>query len=228
MNVLVLGRGKTGSLVADVARERGHSVSVLASGDNPNGTALSTERLHKIDVVIDFTAPNAVVANIQACARAGRNMVVGTTGWYGEIAAVRPVVEQSGIGFVYGSNFSVGVNLFFEVARAAASALHHGYDGRITEIHHTHKKDAPSGTAVVLSKVVEQASGRALPITSLREGDVVGTHVLTLDSGNDRIVLSHEAHSRRGFAEGAVLAAEWLAGRKGFYDFRDIFREMKQ
>jgi 4-hydroxy-tetrahydrodipicolinate reductase len=227
MNALVLGRGKTGSLVAEVARQRGHSVAVWTSADNPNASALTNERLKNIDVVVDFTTPQAVIANIEACAHAGRNMVVGTTGWYGEISTVRKLVEQIGIGLVYGSNFSVGVNLFFEVARTAAKALGRGYEGRITEIHHTQKKDAPSGTAVVLNKVVEQASGRALEITSLREGDVVGTHVLTLESANDRITLSHEAHSRRGFAEGAVLAAEWLAGRKGFYDFRDVFREMK-
>lgn len=227
MNLLVLGRGKTGSLVAEIARERGHAVTALAGSDNPNASALTSERLKNVDVVVDFTTPHSVISNIEACTRAGRNIVVGTTGWYGEIAAVRQLVEQSAIGFIYGSNFSVGVNLFFEMARSAAIALDHAYEGRITEIHHTKKKDAPSGTAVVLNKVVEQASGRALAITSLREGDVVGTHVLTLESANDRITLSHVAHSRRGFAEGAVLAAEWLAGRKGFYDFRDVFREMK-
>jgi len=228
MNLLLLGRGKTGSLVAEVAEQRGHRVTVLGSADNLGNAALVPERLQDIDVVIDFTTPDAVLGNIESCTRARNNMVVGTTGWYGEISAVRHLVHESGIGFIYGSNFSIGVNLFFEFARSAAAALNHGYEGHITEIHHTHKKDAPSGTAVVLKEVVTRASGRLLPIQSVREGDVVGTHLVTFESSNDRITLSHEAQSRRGFAEGAVLAAEWLSGKKGFFDFREVFREMKR
>lgn len=227
MNILVLGKGKTGSLVADIAGQRGHNVSSVDEFDNVDGAALTPEKLRGIDVAIDFTAPSAVMSNIQACARAGKNLVVGTTGWYGEIPAVKKVVEQSGIGFIYGSNFSIGVNLFFEIARTAAAALNHGYQGSITERHHTSKKDAPSGTAVVLQNVVREASGTELEITSVREGDTVGMHVLVLDSVNDTMMLTHDAKSRRGFAEGAVQAAEWIVGKKGFYDFKQVFREMK-
>ena len=127
---------------------------------------------------------------------------------------------------MFGANFSYGVNLFFQIARAAAPALQHGYAGHITERHHIHKKDAPSGTAVALQRVVAEACGSQVEITSEREGDVMGVHVLELESGGDRIVLSHEVKSRRTFAEGAVLAAEWIAGRTGFYDFKDIFRQL--
>jgi len=227
VNVLVLGKGKTGSLVAEVARERGHNVSAVDEFDNIDGSALTPEKLAMIDVAIDFTAPSAVLDNIKACARAGKALVVGTTGWYGEIPVIKKLVEESGIGFIYGSNFSVGVNLFFEVARTAAAALNHGYRGQIGERHHTQKKDAPSGTAVVLQNVIQEASGHELKITSIREGDTVGMHFVVLDSPNDTIMLTHDAKSRRGFAQGAVQAAEWIAGKKGFYDFKQVFREMK-
>ena len=226
MNLLVLGRGKTGSLVAECARSRGHRVSVLAAAENPKGSALTPERLTEIDVVIDFTTPHAIVGHAEACIRAGKNMIVGTTGWYGEIPRLRQLVEQHQTGFLYASNFSIGVNLFFEAARTAAAALRHQYSGQIFERHHVHKKDAPSGTAVTLQKIVKDASETELEITSFREGDVVGLHELVLDSPADTIYLCHDAKSRLGFAEGAVRAAEWLAGKKGFYDFKDVWREL--
>ena len=226
MNLLILGRGKTGSLVAQVARERGHEVAILCAADNPRASALTAERLGKVDVVIDFTTPQAVLENIEACVRAGKNMVVGTTGWYGELAKVRQMVEKSGTGFLYAANFSVGINLFFEVARTAAAALQHHYLGQIFERHHAQKKDAPSGTAVTLQKIIEDASGTELEIISFREGDVVGMHEVVLNSPNDTIYLCHDAKSRRGFAEGAVRAAEWLPGKKGFFDLKDVWREL--
>jgi 4-hydroxy-tetrahydrodipicolinate reductase len=153
-------------------------------------------------------------------------MVVGTTGWYDEAPKVREWVKQNGTGFLYAANFSVGVNLFFEIARTASAALQHQYFGQIFERHHVQKKDAPSGTAVMLQKLVADCSGTELEITSFREGEVVGMHELTLDSPNDTIYLCHDAKSRRGFAEGAVRAAEWLAGKKGFYDFKDVWKEL--
>lgn len=226
MKLLVLGRGKTGSLVAEVARQRGHKVEVLCAADNPNGSALTASRLAEIAVVIDFTIPHAVLGNIEGCARAGKNIVVGTTGWYGEIPRVQKLVHDAGIGLLYAANFSVGMNLFFEIAKTAAAALQHEYSGQILERHHTHKKDAPSGTAMALRQVVQDASGKELEITSFREGDVVGLHELVFDSAADRIYLCHNAKSRRGFAEGAVRAAEWLVGKKGFYDFKDVWREL--
>ena len=226
MNLLLLGKGKTGSLVAEVARERGHQVRGLGSSDNLGGAALVREKLQGVGVVIDFTTPTAAVENIAACARAGANIVVGTTGWYAELPRIRELVEKSGIGFLYASNFSVGVNLFFDIAQAAAPALGKGYSGAIEERHHAQKKDKPSGTAVVLQRIMKEKSGVDLEITSVREGDIVGTHIITLSSAADTITLAHEARSRRGFAEGAVRAAEWLAGKKGFFDFKDVWRRM--
>ena len=226
MILLILGRGKTGPLVAEVARQRGHQVRVLGSADNRAAAGLTPEALRDVAVVMDFTTPGAVLENIAACARTRKNMLVGTTGWYQELPRVRELVAQSGIGLLYASNFSVGVNVFFEVARAAAAALRHGYAGEIMERHHAHKKDAPSGTAVVLQTIVREAGGQELEIVSLREGETVGLHELVLDSPHDTIRLAHDAKSRRGFAEGAVRAAEWLAGRAGLFDFREVWRDL--
>jgi 4-hydroxy-tetrahydrodipicolinate reductase len=228
MRFLILGRGKTGSLVAEVARHRGHDVQVAGTAENTGGAALAADKLRDVDGVIDFTAPSSVVSHIEACVHAGKTMVVGTTGWYGEIDRIRKLVESSGTGLVYAANFSVGVNLFLDVARAAAAALRHDYSGQIFERHHVHKKDAPSGTAMALQRVIREACGKDkdLQIISFREGDVVGMHEVLLESPADRIYLCHDAKSRQGFADGAVRAAEWVAGKKGFYDFKDVWREM--
>ncbi len=228
MNILLLGRGNTGSLVAEVARRRGCEVRIVGAAENAGGVALTAEKLRGIDVVIDFTTPSCVVANIEACVKSGKNMVVGTTGWHGELDRIRQVVESHGTGLVYAANFSVGVNLFFDVARAAAAALRHEYSGQIFERHYAHKKDAPSGTALAIQHVIQEASGKGehLEITSFREGDVVGMHEVVLDSSADKIYLCHDAKSRQGFADGAVRAAEWIAGKKGFYDFKDVWREL--
>lgn len=228
MNLLLLGRGKTGSLVAEVARGRHHKIEIAGAKENAGQAALTPEKLAPVEVVIDFTGPHCVIANVEACVRAEKNMVVGTTGWYGELDRIRRLVNQHEIGFLYSPNFSIGVNLFFDTARTSAAALHHGYSGQIFERHHVHKKDAPSGTAIEMQRIVQEATGQAdaLEITSFREGEVVGLHELVFESPNDRIYLCHDAKSRRAFAEGAVLAAEWIAGRKGFYQFKEIWREL--
>ncbi len=225
-NLVLLGPGKTGALVAEVARERGHRVEIVDLDVNPSAAWLTPEHLQDVDAVIDFTTPQAVLANIDACLRSRKAMVVGTTGWYGEMERVRQAVEQAGTGFVWAANFSYGVNLFFQVLRAAAPALAHGYRGHITETHHIHKKDAPSGTATAMQHVLEQVTGLHVEISSRREGEVTGTHTLELDAAGDRMILTHEAKSRRTFAEGAVLAAEWIIGKTGFYDFREIFPQL--
>jgi 4-hydroxy-tetrahydrodipicolinate reductase len=228
MNLLILGRGKTGKLVAEVAEQRKHRVRVAGAEENENGAALTTENLQSIDAVIDFTTPQCVLASIEACVKAGKNMIVGTTGWYKELDRVRALVEQNKTGFLYSPNFSLGVNLFLDVARTAAIALCHDYSGQIFERHHATKKDAPSGTAMAIQRVIGEASGKPneVEITSFREGDVVGLHEVVFESGADRIYLCHDAKSRRGFAEGAVRAAEWLAAKKGFYEFKDVWREL--
>jgi 4-hydroxy-tetrahydrodipicolinate reductase len=230
MNILLLGKGKTGSMVAEAARRRGHRVQVAGSAENAGGAALVPEKLNDIDVVLDFTGPHCVVGHVETCVQAGKNMVVGTTGWYGEIGRIKTLVESHGTGFVYAANFSVGVNLFLDVARAAAEALRHDYSGQIFERHHVQKKDAPSGTAIAIQHAIREASGEGkdndLEITSFREGEVVGMHEVVLESTADRIYLCHDAKSRQGFADGAVRAAEWLVGKKGFYDFKDVWREI--
>lgn len=226
MNFVLLGAGKTGSIVAEIARERGHNLRVIEVDENQNGAALTCESLSDVSAVIDFTTPHSVIANVEACARAGCNIVVGTTGWYGEIPRIKQLVNETGIGFLFASNFSIGVNVFFQIARTAAAALKHGYAGTIMERHHVHKKDAPSGTALTLQQILKQHGGSEAEITSLREGETVGLHVIMLDSLADTIMLTHDAKNRRGFAEGAVRAAEWITGKKGFYEFKDIFDQL--
>ncbi len=226
LRLLVLGPGKTGSLVAEVARERGHQARIIDIDVNRDGAWLTPENLRDVDVVIDFTSPEAVLANINAGLRAHKAMVVGTTGWYSEMARIRNAVEQAGTGFVFGANFSYGVNLFFQMVKAAAPALTHGYSGHITEFITSTRKTRhpvpPPRCSASWSKLPE----RRVDITSEREGEVTGTHTLELNAAGDRIVLTHEAKSRRTFAEGAVLAAEWIVGKTGFYDFKDIFGQM--
>ncbi|MGI9103317.1 MAG: 4-hydroxy-tetrahydrodipicolinate reductase [Terriglobales bacterium] len=227
MNLLISGgRGKMGLLVAEVARARGHNIIAVDVPENAGARALTRDTLKDVDVVVDFTTPDVVLENIAACMAANANMVVGTTGWYAEVPRIKAMVVKSGAGFLYAANFSIGVNLFFEIARTAASALRYGYSGKILEKHHVHKKDAPSGTAVMIRNVIRDAANTELPIESIREGEVFGVHQVTFDSAADSITLVHDAKSRRGFAEGAVRAAEWLPGHKGFYDFKDIFREL--
>ena len=227
MNLLLLGRGKTGSLVAEVARQRKHHIQVVGAAENADCMALAAGRLRDVAVVVDFTTPHCVIANIEACVKAGKNLVVGTTGWHEDVDRIRELVTVHRTGLVYAANFSIGVNLFFDIARTAATALRHDYTGQIFERHHVHKQDAPSGTAIAIQQVIREASGKQdVEITSFREGQVVGMHEVVFESLNDTIYLCHDATSRRSFAEGAVRAAEWIVGKKGFYDFKDVWREV--
>jgi 4-hydroxy-tetrahydrodipicolinate reductase len=215
-------------MVAEVAFSRRHHVRVFSSSENTRGSALTPDSLAAIDAVIDFTTPAAAVANAEACIRAKKNVVVGTTGWYDQLPRLREMVLSAKTGFLYGSNFSIGVNLFFEIAATAGAALKYDYSGQIFERHHAQKKDAPSGTALTIQKIVRESGGKEkeVEIVSFREGDAVGMHEVVFNSPGDRIYLCHDAKSRQGFAEGAVRAAEWLAGKTGFYEFRNIWREL--
>jgi 4-hydroxy-tetrahydrodipicolinate reductase len=212
--------------VAEVARARRHHVRVLCAAENPETSTLTPDSLSAIDVVIDFTTPVAAVANAEACIRAKKHIVVGTTGWYDEVPRLRKMVLSAQTGFLYGPNFSIGVNLFFEIAATAGAALKYDYSGQIFERHHAQKKDAPSGTAMILQKIVRDVGGDEVEIVSFREGDVVGMHEVVFNSAGDRIYLCHDAKSRQGYAEGAVRAAEWLAAKVGFFEFRDVWREL--
>jgi 4-hydroxy-tetrahydrodipicolinate reductase len=227
MRVLVLGVGKTGKLVAQVAAEHGHGVHVLDAKENKEAAALTAPFVAGFDVVIDFTTPEAVVQNMRACLATGAKMVIGTTGWYNKLPDMRSLAERKEAALLYGTNFSIGVQVMLQVAAQMGSALREaGYTFAIEETHHASKLDSPSGTAISLAQAVERATGIEVPIAASREGDETGTHVLIATSGADRLTLKHEAFSRRAFAEGAVRAAEWLSTRKGCYDFRDVFQQL--
>lgn len=226
MKLLVLGRGKTGALVAEVATERSHEVRSLAGQENPDGRALTPELLKQVDVAIDFTTPHAVIANIIRCAEGGVPIVVGTTGWYQHLEKVRELVRERKAAFLFASNFSVGVNLFFKAIQAVAPAMSKGYHANIVEKHHAQKKDKPSGTAATIQKILQGTGSNKVEIASLREGDTVGMHLVVLDSPNDTILLTHDAKSRLGFAEGAVRSAEWIKGKTGFYEFSEVIDQM--
>jgi 4-hydroxy-tetrahydrodipicolinate reductase len=227
MRVLVLGVGKTGKLVAEIAAERGHGVHVLDAKENKEAAALTPPFVAGFDVVIDFTTPEAAVQNMRACLATGAKMVVGTTGWYEKLPDMRGLAERKQAGLLYGTNFSVGVQVMLQLAGQLGKALKDaGYGFAVVETHHVSKLDAPSGTAISLANAVEHASGQSVPIASNREGDEMGTHVLIATSKADKLLLTHEALSRRGFAEGAVKAAEWLSQRTGCYDFKDMFEQI--
>jgi 4-hydroxy-tetrahydrodipicolinate reductase len=225
MRILILGHGKTGKLVADVAHERGHGVHVLDAKENRDAMALTPPFVAGFDVVIDFTTPEAVLQNMRACLATGAKMVVGTTGWYAKLNDMRSLAERKGAGLMYGTNYSIGVQVMLELAeKMGASLKNAGYTFSISETHHTSKLDAPSGTAITLGEIVEEAGEiEEIPIEAKREGDAAGTHVLMARSDADTLTLTHESFSRRGFAEGAVRAAEWLSTRTGCYDFHDVY-----
>lgn len=223
MKIALLGYGKMGRMVEEAARRRGHEIAcVIDPGAGASG------RLEGSDVCVDFSEPGAVLGNIAKAVEARVPIAVGTTGWYDRIDEARRLVEEAGAGLVYGSNFSIGVNLMFKITRYASELFGQfsAYDPFIEEIHHKFKKDAPSGTALSLKRIVEAACGREVPTASTRAGHVPGTHSVGFDSEADTLTITHAARSRAGFAEGAVLAAEWIRGRSGFYEFIEIIDEL--
>jgi 4-hydroxy-tetrahydrodipicolinate reductase len=229
MRILALGHGKTGKLVAEVAAQRGHSVHILDAKENPGAAALTPMFLAGFDVVIDFTAPEAVVQNMRACLATGAKMVIGTTGWYDKLPDMRGLCERKQAGLLYGTNFSIAMQVMMQLAQAMGAGLAAGgYEFSVVETHHTTKLDTPSGTAISLAEMVVRGAKKKIevPIEAIREGEAMGTHVLTAQTGAEKLVLTHETMSRRGFAEGAVRAAEWLSTRTGCYDFRDVYTQL--
>lgn len=225
MNILVLGKGKTGSLVAEVARERGHGVRTLDVNDNPHAAALTAPNLAGVDVVIDFTSPEAAVENMRAVLAVGGRIVVGTTGWYDKLNDLKALAIQRGGGLLYGTNFSIGVQKLFRLT--AELARLDGYKFSIDETHHVTKLDAPSGTALTLKEIIQKVQpGADVPVESHRVGDAKGEHIVRAVSDGDVIELRHDAHTRHGFALGAVRGAEWLAGKSGAWEFREIFDQL--
>jgi 4-hydroxy-tetrahydrodipicolinate reductase len=223
--ILVLGKGKTGSLVAEIARERGHGVRTLDVDENQHAAALTAPNLAGVDVVVDFTAPEAAVENMRAVLALGKHIVVGTTGWYAQLADMKALAAKRGGGLLYGTNFSIGVQKLFRLTAELAQL--EGYKFSIDETHHTSKVDAPSGTALTLKEIILAVRpGIDVPIESHRVGDAKGEHIVRAVSEHDVLELRHDAESRRGFALGAVRGAEWLAGKSGAWEFREIFGEL--
>ncbi len=226
MKIAIVGYGKMGRMIERVAMERGHEIALrLDEVNNSNFESLTAENFAGIDVAIDFSIPSAAVTNIERIAALGVNLVVGTTGWLEHSGHIREVVERSNVGLVWSPNYSVGVNAFFRIIAEAAKLLsgEPEYEAWAWEIHHSAKKDAPSGTLLKLVEEMHRAGyTKRVDVSSNRAGAIAGTHEIGFDSPADTITLRHTARSREGFALGAVKAAEWVAGKTGFHEFAEI------
>ncbi len=229
MKLALIGNGAMGRLVAARAREDGHQIdAIISSNEAALGVEELSERLRRHDAAIDFSVTGAALRNIEACARAGVPLVEGTTGWHAHEQEARRIVEEAGGALIYGANFSVGVNLFYRiVARAAELFVNFDtYAPFIEEAHHARKRDAPSGTAHHLRDIIVSRIESEVPVTSTRAGHIPGTHRVTFDSLEDQITLTHMARSRDGFAAGALVAARWIQGRRGVYEFAETIDEI--
>jgi 4-hydroxy-tetrahydrodipicolinate reductase len=220
MRIALIGHGTMGRLVETVAVQRGHVVTAVLGRE----AADIADRLREADAVIDFSEASAVIGNVKACMHAGVPLVEGTTGWSHAGGEVEKMVSDASGTLVYGANFSLGVNLFYRIAAFAAELISGfpEYERFIEEQHHSRKKDAPSGTALKLKDILESKGGGDISVASTRAGRIPGTHRVGFDGPTDQIVLEHTARSREGFAAGAVMAAEWIVGKKGFYEFTDV------
>jgi 4-hydroxy-tetrahydrodipicolinate reductase len=227
MRLAIIGDGKMGRSIASLALERGHEVvAIIGLERNREGRAITREGLGNADVALEFTEPDAALANVIACVRAATPVVVGTTGWYANLPLVIAEVERRGGALIWAPNFSIGVAVLTAAAELVSRSLRDvpGFDAHLVETHHAAKKDRPSGTAAALSEAASRASGREIPITSVRVGHVPGTHELVFDAPFEQLRLTHEARDRRVFADGAIRAAEWLPGRRGVFTMRDVLR----
>lgn len=225
MKIALVGYGKMGRQVEIAALKSGHTIVARCTSSHWDENAL-----HQADMCIDFTCPESVVENACRLASLKKNVVIGTTGWYDQLDILQAAVLQHGTAALYGANFSLGVQLFLQLAAQAAQlmAKFPSYDAAGIEYHHSQKKDSPSGTALEIGKAVVQNMGRisSLPWSSVRCGSIPGTHSLLFDSPCDSISLTHTARNRDGFAEGAVLAAEWLQGKQGLFTFADCVKQI--
>lgn len=229
MKIALFGYGKMGKAIEKIALERGHEVPLKISGD------ISGEKLKDIDIAIDFSVPDAAFKNITTAFKNKIPVISGTTGWLGKYQEAVSLCHQNSTAFIYASNFSLGVNIFFEINKKLSELINpvKKYEVSIEEIHHTEKLDAPSGTAISLAEQImensdkkgwtlEDATPEEIPIRAKRIPDIPGTHVVSYESQTDSIEIRHTAHSREGFALGAVIAAEWLKDKKGVYTMKDV------
>ena len=235
LKIVLIGYGKMGKAIEQIALQRGHHILAAIDADNRN--LLNDQTLKNADVAIEFTGPDSVVSNLEACFHSGTPVVCGSSGWLDAWDDIKRECERAGTALLYASNFSIGVNIFFELNKKLAQLMsgHGEYDVMIEEIHHTEKKDAPSGTAISLAKqiiefnpnkkswTVDAAKEKnELQIVSKRIDPAPGTHTIKYQSNIDDISITHTAHNRQGFATGAVLAAEFLAGKTGIYSMQDV------
>lgn len=243
MRIALIGNGAMGRLVAAEAIAAGDDVALIVTsqeGDlnpdqlasrlcGPNEKFLAVDQTPgRPDVAVDFSVGEAVLRNIEACARAGVPLVEGTTGWKADVEKAKQIVNEHSGALVYGANFSIGVNLFYHIVERAATLFSSvdGYAPFIEEAHHRRKRDAPSGTALHLRELMAQHLGPDIPTASTRAGYIPGTHRVGFDSEGDQILLTHEARSRRAFASGALLAARWIQGKTGVFEFSDVIQDL--
>ena len=224
-SIAIIGDGKMGQAIRQLALEKGWRVAaVVGERESAGGRGISKGSLGEADVAVEFTEPKAAVANIAACLRAGVPAVVGTTGWYEALPEVTRIANESGTGFLWSPNFSLGVNVLIELGRYAGTLMRplEEFDAHIIETHHSKKKDAPSGTAIAIAKAASDGLDRPIPTTSVRTGSVPGTHELLFDGMFEQLSITHVARDRRVFAEGALTAANWLIGKSGVFTMRDV------
>jgi 4-hydroxy-tetrahydrodipicolinate reductase len=229
MKIALIGHGAMGKLIRSLAEEKGHTIAAVVDEDDANLSAGElTSKLTGCDVAIDFTTAAAVRRNVEACVIASVPLVEGTTGWNEVIDDIRKIVADGNGTMVFGANFSIGINLFYRIADVASElfAKFPEYETFIEEQHHSRKKDAPSGTALKLKEIVSAHINSEFSVSATRAGNIPGTHRVGFDGPADQILLEHTARSREGFAFGAIMAAEWIVGKKGFYEFGDVMEEI--
>jgi len=229
MKIALIGHGAMGKLIKTLAEQQGHVVTAMVDDADAGLSAGElSNKLTGCDVAIDFTVADAVRRNVDACVLAGVALVEGTTGWNDEREEVEQLVREGNGAMVFGANFSIGVNLFYRMAEYAAQLIARfpEYEAFIEEQHHSRKKDAPSGTALKLKEVVSKHISKEFTISATRAGNIPGTHQVGFDGPADQILLKHTARSREGFAAGALLAAEWIAGKKGLFEFSEVIDEI--
>ena len=229
MRLALIGYGAMGQLIAQQARAANDETGeTFTSKEAQLSVEEMAKRLSGHDVAVDFSSGSAVLRNVEACALAGVPLVEGTTGWKENEADVRSIVQQNDGALVYGANFSIGVNVFYRIVERASElfASLRQYEAFVEEQHHSRKKDAPSGTALNLKNLMEQFGKPPVSVASTRAGDIPGTHRVGFDSAADQITLTHMARSREGFAAGALMAACWIKGQKGVYEFSEVIDEI--
>lgn len=229
MKIALIGYGAMGRLIHALAEERNHEIALIVDEtDADSSPEILAEKLKGVEAAIDFSAAAAVVRNVRACLSANIPLIEGTTGWNASQDEIKRLVEAGNGAFVFGANFSVGVNIFYRIADYASAlfAKFDDYEAFIEERHHSRKKDAPSGTALKLKEIVAKHIAKDFSVAATRAGAIPGTHTLGFDAAPDTIELVHTARSREGFAAGALTAAEWIAGKQGFYEFTDVMDEI--